>query len=200
MLFSRISIEDNFDPVAIYKFYDLLSAEFSDMEIIWKSGIKNVSYGGDANSVKIKVNGKTLFIHNSTNNKGIISLANANGKVEFVLKAFEKAGFSVSEPDPGNSYIFLAIYTLLIGAVCTLGLNVIWLILLFVACLVLGLVLYMSSLKGFINSEFGLANVGSALILIGMLGTVPSSLLTVSFVRHLSGKNLYEMMANINQE
>ncbi|MDR2951569.1 MAG: hypothetical protein LBV71_20455 [Prevotella sp.] len=128
MLFSRISIEDNFDPVAIYKFYDLLSAEFSDMEIIWKSGIKNVFYGEDANSVKIKVNGKTLFIHNSTNNKGIISLANANGKVEFVLKAFEEAGFSVSEPDPGNSYIFLAIYTLLIGAVCTLNLNVIWLI------------------------------------------------------------------------
>lgn len=67
MLFSRISIEDNFDPVAIYKFYDLLSSEFSDMEIIWKSGIKNVSWGEDADSVKIKVNGKTLFIHNSTN-------------------------------------------------------------------------------------------------------------------------------------
>lgn len=200
MFLTKIIIDSYFDTAKAQKFYDLLSTEFSDIELIWKSGTKRVSHAEDANVVLIKVYGKTLYVHNSTNHKGQITFGNADGKEEFVLKSFEKAGFTVAEPHEGNSYIYLGIYALLIVLICFLRPDTLWLILPCVASLIVGSILYVYSLEGFIRSEFGLAKISSILMWIGIIATAPSSLLTMSFIKYINEKNLFKMMEKIKQE
>ena len=203
MLFSRVSFEDYYDEGKILKFYDLVSKEFDDVELVWKHNTKTVDSFSESNTVQIKSKGEKLFIHNSINDRGILILGNAQGKVKELLTIFKKSNIGI-DVDLGSTYLKAVLYLLLIlAAFVSLSINddgsevLIILVVCALFLLVVGTLAYVRSFKHFMNADFTLANFSSVILLIGLLCTAPACLLLMPFMTNLNKSQFQKLLDNL---
>ena len=199
MFFSRFLIKSVFfDHKNIQHLYDLLSKDYPNLELIWKSDLKTVSDPQLANAGVIKINNKTVFSQNEKNGQGIIVFGRLKGKEKQILRLLKESGFTFEEPVINNGIMCLVLFLCLVALACFLNSSYILYIIISAIILLSGIILYALSSKLIWNSEYTLRNISSVLLIIGLLCMAPSSLLTFPLMKYMNQKSLCTMIENLD--
>lgn len=190
MLFSRRPINCYFDSAQIQEFYNLIANDFSDIELIWKSGRKEVDDRDIADSASIKIIGRNMFNLNSYNHRGTINLSLIEGKEDVVFKALKSTRIVSEAPSFGTAWLCLFIYVALAVVICFLRPDASPFIFACFAIHAVGFGGY--SLSVFLKWDKLIANIFSIILIIGMLGLAPSSMLSFPMLLAIGRNALFK--------
>ena len=191
-------IDCTFNIGTIKKFHELLSKEFTNVELTWYSDlVYKVAVVDPAESVSviIRIDGKKAFVQ--TCNGGSVQtniwLGVAKDKQSLFITKLGEAGFEITKPDATNSFLSVLGFSALMFFLYLVRPDVILIVLGVVAVLFCSLMLYRLSFKSRMLSNSILRITSSVFLIISLVFLSPSSLLLFPLLKYNS-KSIMSML------
>ena len=194
-MFSRIQLNSPLDCDCAERFSKELESHFENVTIQWRKGLKTVEDPNIANNVKIRVNGKALFIQNKK--MGTLILGNAHGKIKEVLRSYKRSRYDFEKPNPMKGFLCATIYFILVALIFFNRPEFATYYAISTILMVIGLVVYSSTQKEKCKGNFLGGNIASCICIIPIVMTAPGSVLLIFLIQYFGETAFYNELQEV---